>query len=164
MAAGYEQIFPLRSWRPRRRTISDDEGSVLLALAASLTNSDERNLQEPRKPIQLSRLTPDPDRAMVRRPLSVPCFDKTPGADGEAIVAVGITNAQHFSGHAISLGRHQFEPMHAVFHYRQQSDRSMLDAHLHGESASHFPVIHGERPYLRFALGDGYVARPVGAH
>ena len=101
---------------------------------------------------------------MVRRPLSVPCFDKAPCADGEAIVAVVLPMRSTSRGtHSPSVVTN-LNPCMRSSAYRKQSDRAMPDTHLHGESASHFPVVHGERSYLRFALGDGYVAGPVVTH
>ena len=43
------------------------------------------------------------DGAMVRRPVSVPRINKPFCADGEAIVAIGVSDAQDLARHAFTL-------------------------------------------------------------
>jgi hypothetical protein len=43
---------------------------------------------------------------MVRRPLLIPGADKSLGALGEPIAAVGVPNVKDFAGYALALGNH----------------------------------------------------------
>src|ERR1700744_1533368 len=107
---------------------------------------------------------PDADCTMMRRSLRVPRFHESLCTDGKTVVAVRVADAEDLTGYAFTLRRDEFESTSAIFGNREQSHRSMLDAHLDGETSANFAVIDRERPHLRPAFGNGDVAGSIMSH
>lgn len=58
-----------------------------------------------------------PDGATVGRILGVPALHEGPGADGEAIAAVGVADPEDRSRNGFTLGYQQLERAVRIFHH-----------------------------------------------
>src|ERR1700759_2577630 len=106
------------------------------------TYLNEWDLQQAGDFAQLSCEMSNADSTVVRRPLRVPRFHEPFGANREAVVAVGIADAQHLARDALGVRRKELESVGRILDHRQQRHGSVFHTHLHRQPAPYLAVIY----------------------